>query len=191
MAFKALPSPEVLRQLLRYEPDTGKLFWRPRPDSVFSDSGFGGSGGEAARWNGKFADTEAFTADHGSGYLRGGVLGRDMFAHRVIWAIVTGSYPTQHIDHINRDRSDNRWENLREASRAQNNQNTRSAEGATSRYLGVWRDRSRNKWAAAISVDGRKIALGRFYSEELAARAYDAAAIKHYGAFANPNFPQK
>lgn len=95
------------------------------------------------------------------------------------------------IDHINHDTTDNRISNLRNCSHKENVRNTTSTKGSSSKYLGVYFDASRQKWAAAISPERRKIALGRFDCERKAALAYDAAAKQHFGAFANLNFPNE
>lgn len=81
-------------------------------------------------------------------------------------------------------------ENLRLVTPKQNNQGLkRKIEGASSRYRGVsWRE-DVQKWRAYIKVDGRELHLGYFDNQEDAARAYDAAARKHFGEFAAPNFP--
>lgn len=93
-----------------------------------------------------------------------------------------------HIDHVNGDRLDARRDNLRVATPAQNQANRKKAEGKTSRYKGVSRTR-RGKWYAQITVNYVAINLGTFACEEEAARAYDAAAVEHFGDFARLNFP--
>lgn len=184
MAPKALPSPEVLRQLLRYEPETGKLFWRERSDK------FCVTAQEAKRWAARYDGAEAFTLANDRGYRCGKVFGRAYKAHRVIWAIVTGHWPDAEIDHRNGARDDNRFENLREASRQENCRNTRSRAGSSSRFLGVSWDARDAKWRSSIQTDGGLICLGYFSDEIAAAKAYDDAARRHYGAFANPNFTE-
>ena len=184
MASKALPSPEVLRQLLRYEPETGKLFWLPRPREMFDSERI------FLSWNAKLAGHEAFTANDGQGYRVGRVHDRLHKAHRVGWCIATGAWPADELDHINGDRSDNRMSNLRQADHGQNLRNRRSNIGSTSQYLGVsWR-RDCAKWCATIQVGGRKRHLGVFCDEAEAAEAYDKAAAIHFGQFARLNFPE-
>jgi hypothetical protein len=177
-------SPDKLRQLLRYDPETGALYWRARPDDMF------GTVAKSRRWNTRYADKRAFTALDKDGYLIGTVLGSGHRAQRVAWAIAFGARPSAEVDHIDRDRVNNRLSNLREASRRENNLNTRSRSGTTSQYRGVKRRASAAKWIAQIQIDGRKEHLGTFADEAEAARAYDAAARLRHGAYANLNFAE-
>ncbi len=178
MAKKPLPSPEELRQLLRYEPETGKLFWLPRPREMFtSDRSFN-------TWNVRFAGAEAFATVHRQGYRCGVIAGEKCLAHRAVWAVHSGRWPENQIDHINGDKTDNRIANLREATHAENLQNSRRPSRNTSGFKGVCFDRSRGKWMARIHADGRDRMLGRFDTPEEAHAAYRAAAEKHHGEFA-------
>lgn len=88
------------------------------------------------------------------------------------------------VDHINHDGLDNRRANLRPATIAQNRQNSLPLAGCSSRYKGVTWHRQLKKWQAQIGVNGRKIYLGIFASEEDAANAYNAAAADAFGAYA-------
>jgi hypothetical protein len=94
------------------------------------------------------------------------------------------------VDHRNCNSLDNRRDNLRNVTHAENMRNRRKRKNTSSRYIGVWFDKKRNKWTAQIRYNGRKIWLGRFDSEIDAAKAYDAAAIKYHGEFARLNFPK-
>lgn len=183
MAKKPLPSPEVLRQLLRYEPDTGKLFWRKRSADMFSDAGYGGSAGEAARWNGRYADKEAIITQNDEGYFKGRVGRRMVTAHRVIWAMQTGGWPVGVIDHADGDTSNNRWGNLREASHSQNAVNSKFRTTNTSGARGVTWSKSQKKWRAAIRANGQGHHLGSFDTVEAASEAYTEASIRLHGAF--------
>jgi hypothetical protein len=184
--MKSPVAPEVLRQLLRYEPETGKLYWLPRPVAFFGDTERRRSA--ANQWNARHAGKEAFTADNGEGYLQGSIFDRLYRAHRVIWCLMTGEWPTALIDHRDGDRGNNKWKNLRAATRSQNNRNTCSRLGSSSKYLGVYWEKQRGKWVAAINIGKRPKVLGCFASEEEAARAYDHAASREYGDFARSNF---
>jgi hypothetical protein len=92
-----------------------------------------------------------------------------------------------HIDHLDSDGLNNQKHNLRRCSNQQNHFNMSSSKGGTSKYKGVYFDKSRNKWAAEITLSGKKIYLGRFDNETLAAVKYNTAAIKYFGEFANLN----
>lgn len=92
------------------------------------------------------------------------------------------------VDHKDRNGLNNARSNLRTATYSQNNANKISREGSSSRYLGVIWDKSRNLWQAKLTFQGVTHHLGRFEDEELAAKAYDQAALRFYGEFANMNF---
>lgn len=91
------------------------------------------------------------------------------------------------VDHINGDGLDNRLENLRPVTKAQNAYNRRKRAGHTSKYKGVYFDRQRGKWKASIKVDGKTISLGRFLTEEEAALKYNEAAIMYFSEHAHLN----
>lgn len=93
------------------------------------------------------------------------------------------------VDHIDHDPLNNRKLNLRIATQHQNRMNTISIRNSSSSYLGVSWCRERNKWYCQIEHNYRNIHIGRFDSEEEAARAYDEVALRLRGEFANLNFP--
>lgn len=188
MAEKSLPTPEVLRQLLRYEPETGKLFWRQRPVSMFTGGKYPAER-NAAAWNSRYAEKEAFTSIDNYGYPEGAIFDRGYRAHRVIWALVHGHWTTMEIDHVNGDKADNRLSNLREASRSDNGRNKGRQANNTSGYMGV--SRHRRWWLARITYNGARHELGYFKCKVAAARAYDAAAREQHGEFARLNFPNE
>lgn len=113
---------------------------------------------------------------------------RPLLMHRLILDAKRG----QIVDHIDGVPLNNRRANLRFATRHQNAQNARKCVDATSsRFKGVSFRVDRGKWRGSIYVAGVSRSLGNFANEEDAARAYDAAARIHYGAFACVNFPRE
>jgi hypothetical protein len=94
------------------------------------------------------------------------------------------------VDHRNNNGLDNRRSNLRLATHYENTCNRRKTKAkTTSRFIGVYFEKRTGRWVAQIRHRGKKIVLGRFKSEEEAARAYDEAAKKYHGEFARLNFP--
>ena len=177
MAPKALPSAEVLRQLLRYEPETGKLFWRERGVESFPSPRM------CKTWNTRYSNTEAFTTADRAGYLTGKVFDRFFFAHRVIWAIQTGCWPVQLVDHINGVTSDNSWANLRAADPSQNCCNARRRVTNKSGVKGVSLHKETGRWVARVNVKGKVHSLGCFATIDLAAQAYAKACKDLHGEF--------
>ena len=180
MAKKALTSPEVLRQLFHYEPETGKLFWRARPLHMFED-GEQGALQNCAAWNGRYAGKEAMTCVKSDGYRHGSLFYRYVPAHRVIWALHNGEWPKAAIDHIDGDKLNNRIENLRVADAAQNGWNRGATIMNKSGVKGV--SEYRDKWRATLTVRGRNIYLGQFKCRTAAAYAYAVASKEHHGQF--------
>jgi len=95
--------------------------------------------------------------------------------------------PEKEVDHINHDRLDNRRANLRVCDHKQNARNMKRRERKTSQFIGVYWERARRKWHAQVKLNYRARFIGRFDSEEEAARAYDQAAVMLHGEFASTN----
>lgn len=163
-------SPEWLRLRIDYDPETGDMVWKTRTADMFPEGKRKSPEGLASSFNKTFAGKPALSA-MSDGYKLGNVSGRMVKAHRAAWAMHYGRWPTM-IDHINRDRSDNRICNLREVTRQQNSYNVPSTLGSSSKYVGVHLRKDRKKWVAQIKVDGRSRHIGTFGSEEEAAAAY-------------------
>lgn len=115
-------------------------------------------------------------------------VGKDpILLHRFLTGAATGMC----VDHINGDPLDNRRENLRVCTHAQNMLNKKKNSNSKNRFKGVTRSRHPNSWCASIGSKRAKSFryLGYFRSEELAAAMYDIAAVLTYGEFACLNFP--
>ena len=103
--------------------------------------------------------------------------------HRVIM----DAPPGMHVDHINHNGLDNRKENMRVCTRTENIRNSRKQRRCTSEYKGVCWHKHRNKWITRITADKKSKYLGYFKKETDAALAYNLAALKYFGEFANIN----
>lgn len=111
------------------------------------------------------------------GYIHVKIHQRAYYVHRIIWALVTGAWPKDQIDHVNLVKSDNRWTNLREATHSQNKANIRTLKA--NGLKGV-RHATKNRWRANCGGND----LGYFLTEEAAHAAYAGAARRMYGEFA-------
>lgn len=117
-----------------------------------------------------------------SGYIYIGIKDKRVGAHRLAWFLVTGSWPETTVDHINRVKSDNRWCNLRLASRNQQGYNREANRNSTSRYKGVSLYR-KTKWRAYARIDGVGKHIGIFNTELEAKLAYDNYVHAAHGEF--------
>ncbi len=152
---------EALKNLLRYEPDTGSFIWIKR-------CGKRGVVGKVAG-----------TVDFG-GYVVVTICGKRHKAHRLAWLYVHGRWPTFAMDHINGIRTDNRLSNLREATCAENQQNRGKPRNNKSGMLGVSWSGAAGKWRASIRLGGKGFNLGSFDRQEDAHAAYlSAKSEKH------------
>jgi len=130
-----------------------------------------------------------------NGYRQIVVEGHHYYAHRLAWLYVTGEWPPVEIDHINGIRDNNRWANLRAATRSQNAANTGRRKDNKSGFKGVhWNSHAR-RWQAMIRINQKTRFLGSFDTPEDASAAYAAASVKLNGSFAkhgsdlDPCFP--
>ena len=131
---------EGLRALLYYDPCAG-VFTRLSTGYAQTDSRYAGR--PAGYVN-------------SSGYVLVAVLGMRIRAHRLAWYYMTGAWPTADIDHINRDKADNRWRNLREVTRSENLHNTGLRKDSSSGHRGVcWLNRPK-RWLAHGQRDGKR-----------------------------------
>lgn len=164
--------PDFLTQakaLLRYDPASGAFIWQVERTC---------RGGRVMP--GDIAGTPK------DGYIQIKVLGRQWRAHRLAWLYMTGALPPAgfEIDHINGQRSDNRWANLRQVTRSQNNYNLGVSKRNVSGTKGVSWVAARNKWLARLKVEGRVVHLGEFDLLSDAVAARKAGERAHHQEFA-------
>src|SRR5687768_10767115 len=105
---------DYVRSRIDYDPDTGTLTWKRRPERNSIDK----------MWNTRFSGLD-ITHHNSTGHIHFGLDGKNYLGHRIAWLIVNGEWPRGDIDHINGVRDDNRWTNLREATRSQNASNAK------------------------------------------------------------------
>jgi hypothetical protein len=172
MAKRELPDPELLRKLLRYDPETGKLYWRERPQEMFSEEW------RWKGWNTQYAHQEAFKTIDQTGYFSGRILTLTIRAHRIVWALVNNEWPQHEIDHLNGDKLDNRIGNLRDVPHRINCQNRKRRSDNTSGISGVSWHKKTKKWRARVYAGGTRIYLGYFDTVEAAAIARQTAMKK-------------
>lgn len=108
--------PERLSEFFALDEASGRLTWQTRPVEHFKNPV------SCARWNRRFAGTEAGSIDS-RGYRAVMVDCVTYKVHRIVYAMTRGEWPTLDVDHINRDRSDNRPSNLRDVNRSTNLKN--------------------------------------------------------------------
>lgn len=154
-----------IRELLSYDPETGLFSWR----KAFCPKIKTGA--------------PAGTRDDRTGYLDIRVDGKKYRAHRVAFVLMTGDWPADLVDHASGDRSDNRWSNLRQCNKTENNQNTVGRPNGSTGVKGV-RLTPEGRYEVRIQADGIRRNLGSFNSLDAAASAYGAAARDLHGEFA-------
>lgn len=159
----------LIEALIEYRPATGRFHW------LVERRGYHGGV--------KPGDIAGTLKD---GYIQIIIDQRIYAAHRLAWFLMTGAFPPKgrEIDHINRNRADNRWENLRLVTRSQNNMNAGLRSDNKSGQKGVGRRKDTGKWYARVTVQRRIILLGHFGSYDEAVAARRAAERRYFGQFA-------
>jgi hypothetical protein len=148
-----------LKELLDYDPATGVFTWR-------GDRHCNKVGGRVAG------------TIHKAGYRTISIDNRPYLAHRLAWLWMTGEWPKL-VDHIDMNKSNNSWSNLRAATKSQNNAHTKG-HGAKSGVKGVWYWADRGVFQAKV----KNKTVGYFATKEEAGEAFRIAAREVYGEYA-------
>jgi len=164
MSKEKLLSHAELKRLLHYDPSTG-LFTRLVQTTPAV----------------KVGDIAGGLNAHG--YIQISVLNVAFLAHRLAWFYMTGAWPVADIDHISGVRDDNRWCNLRTATRTENLRNTATRADNTSGHKGVGWSNKTNQWRAYIQINGKTKSLGHFDEKQDAILARQTAEKLHFGEF--------
>ena len=154
-----------LRSALSYDKNTGNFTWLKSCGSV--------KAGDAA------------TNVNAIGYSRVKIKGKSYLAHRLAWAFSYGEFPASTIDHGNGIKTDNRIENLRQATRSENQMNRRKHCDNTSGFKGVTWNAAKNQWSARCAANGKRVHVGYFNDAQSASFAYQQVAQQMHGAFYN------
>ena len=149
---------ERASEVLAYCPDTGELRWKI---------------GRAGVCAGELAGTVT-----SQGYLQICIDYAQHRGHRLAWLLMTGQMPRE-IDHVDRNRLNNRWSNLREVAPGENQKNRGTPKNNTSGFMGVSFVRRDGTWRCAFQCDKRRYSLNGFTSAELASKAYEGLRAKY------------
>ena len=166
MAPATLPPRDLVLQLLRYDAATGEFIWKPRANTW---------------WNGRYAGKTAGSVKP-DGRVDIAIGHRIYKAHRLVWLYIHGEPVPDVIDHVDHNRRNNRFSNLRAATKLQNGANSRVRKNNTTgvKGVGLWH----GYYRARIMYEGKDITIGCFKTLEEAAKARFEAASRLHGTFA-------
>ena len=168
---------DYVRLLLSYDPLTGEFRWKERPRNVCV------SNRAWHTWNTQRAGKLAGYRNS-DGYIRIKLNGSNYSAQRLAWLYETGEWPTDEVDHRDRNRARNEWENFRIATRSQNRMNCAPPITNTSGVKGVHFNKRKRRWRAQIVLKGKLIFLGDYSTFEGAVQARKEAEERLFGEFA-------
>lgn len=170
------PSVQYIQECFNYCPNSGVITWKVRPREHFpTQRGY-------SIFNTKHAGNETGTIGK-IGHKIITLNDTSYYAHILIWVLAHGRWPELTIDHKNRNPSDNRLVNLREATQPQQNANQGLRKNNSSGHAGVCWNNKTNKWRAYITVNSKQINLGYYANKEDAIKARENAEIKYFGDF--------
>lgn len=172
-----MPAPiltaDALRAMIHYDPDTGVFTWKARPDA-------------RKAWNTRYAGKSAgYDWQIGNTAYRSiRIFDWPFLGHRLAWLYMTGEWPESMVDHADTNGLNNRWSNLRPATKSQNSANSRKPVTNKTGFKGVSVAKKSGKYRATITVNGRHKDLGIHSTPEAAHDAYCDAAAAYSGEYA-------
>ncbi|MCM2503903.1 HNH endonuclease [Aureimonas altamirensis] len=158
-------SANYVRSIIEYDPETG-ILTRIRNDA-------------SPRYRNAVPYKTGYV--NAEGYVIVSIDRKPYMAHRLAYLIMTGEWPDECIDHVNHDKADNRWSNIRPATLEQNCWNKKPNKRNTTGFKGV--TACGDAFKALIRINGKAIYLGRFKTVEEAGEAYRLASIAHHGEY--------
>ena len=151
---------DCLKEQLHYEPTTGLFTWKVSNNNRIKVGDVAGSVRK-------------------DGYIHIRINRRYYLSHRLAFLWVTGVFPPEQVDHINHQKDDNRWVNLRVASHQENGRNRSMSIRNKSGFTGVSWHKHANKWVSRIIINGKDEHLGLFKDLDEAINARKRANVKH------------
>lgn len=163
------PTAEEVRKMLSYDPKTGILRWK------------------VERYRKHVGDVAGciYTSPRGYRAVNVSVNYYRCAASRIIWLLVKGVWPTNEIDHIDNDGTNNRWNNLRDVTHSQNGKNLKLKKNNKTGVAGVHWSSRRKRYVAKIWTNGKETFLGYFDNVKDAKVVREKAVLKYHGEFGN------
>lgn len=153
-----------LKSQLSYNKDTGIFTWKINKSRLAKIGNIAGS-------------------LHNNGYYSICINNKQYLAHRLAWLYISGEMPKNNIDHIDNNKINNKINNLREATKSQNEFNTKLRNNNSSGFKGVCLDKRKNLWYSSSCINNKRTFLGCFKTAQLASVAYINFTKKHHGEF--------
>lgn len=163
----------ILKDVLTYNQETGIFIWKVRDLKYFK------TWQACNRWNARYAFEPCGCISGTTGYIYINLLGTIYAAHRLAFLYIEGTFPPNQVDHINQNKTDNEFTNLRKSTARENRKNMKKSIKNSSGVVGVSFHQKANKWQARISDNGKPVHLGLFLTKKAATVARMQAEVKY------------